>query len=39
MALWVARVRRKGEPGPEPARMISGFGKLRQSRVVVSIGG
>lgn len=36
MARWVARVRREGDPGPDPARMISGSGLLRLSRTGVS---
>lgn len=39
IARWVARVRREGEPGPEPARMMRGVGRVRRSRVVMSRGG
>ncbi len=38
MARWVARVKREGEPGPEPARMIFGGGRERMSRAAVSRG-
>ncbi len=37
MARWVARVRRSGLPGPEPARMIRPLSR-RLSRVVESSG-
>ncbi len=39
MARWVARVRRAGEPGPEPARMMRGVGRARRLRVEMSRGG
>ena len=42
-AVWIARcvakVRRAGEPGPEPARLIRGCGRNRVSRTEVSRGG
>ncbi len=38
MARWVARVKREGEPGPEPARMIFGGRRERVSRAVASRG-
>lgn len=34
----MARVKREGEPGPEPASMIFGGRRERLSRVVVSRG-
>lgn len=41
-ARWVARVRREGEPGPEPARMMRGgrlWWRVRRSRVEMERGG